>query len=148
MRSLPAYHFDNAWLAFDGVKDGNYYHSTVSCNTDVWLQYTFASSTSLVGYSLTSREQSCCAAADTPSGWNFQGSHDGSSWTTLHQVSGAPQFGASETRRYGLVDCALGASCTYMHYRVYFPANQLRHRDGGCQAVISEIEFFGPAPAL
>lgn len=80
-----------------------------------WVSYRFQTATpTVLGY----RIYACsgASASKVQSGWVFQGSNDGSSWTDLHTVTKEPAFSAKEGRVYFVKNPG-----AYSYYRIYVP---------------------------
>ena len=111
------------------------WHSISSCSTFQWIQYKFAAPQTVIGYSVTGRQGSL-ASADTPSGWNFEGSLDGSAWTVLDEVTNQVDWtGMGDTRTFG----PLTTNTAFMHYRLYFPSSYIGSR---CYIVLGQVQLY------
>jgi Flp pilus assembly pilin Flp len=79
-----------------------------------WLEYAFVSPVSVGSYCL----EPYAPGGDTsyePTAWLFQGSNDGSTWTTVDSQSGVSWAGTSSCASF-----ALSSPATYSQWRWYF----------------------------
>ncbi|MER6953181.1 alpha-1,2-mannosidase [Streptomyces sp. NPDC000618] len=110
------------WLVFDDTAE---------------LDFTLERPAAVASYRLTSAND---AQDRDPQDWRFQGSHDGSTWTTLDTRSGE-RF----TRRFETRDFAFANTASYRRYRLLITAN-----DGADEIQLSRVQFLagaGRAPA-
>jgi len=101
------------WNIFDGALSGTYY--VMAGSTGFW-QYQFDTAKTIVGYYIA------MPVGDTDRDivdWVFEGSNDGSSYTTLDTVTGESWTGFRNQHRY--FECDTTGSYTY--YRVTVTAN-------------------------
>ncbi len=117
---LPEYAFDDdlntKWLHF------------VSQNA--WISYHFEEGAVVNYYTITSADD---VPERDPKDWLFQGSNNGSTWTTLDQQSNQDFNTRFEKRAFLLTN-----STSYNYYRLYITEN---HGDGSIQ--LQELEFIG-----
>ncbi len=121
-------------LAFDDDGDTKWvYPDEPTYAEPVWIQFQFSSAKEILSYSIT-------PGSDPPEDWEFQGSNDGSSWTTLHTVLDAGLAAGTKES----FDCSTTGEYTY--YRFY-----IKDSGGGTDGVdIAEItmsETKDPPPA-
>jgi len=103
------------------------WHSASGTYLPQWLAIQFPSPTKVQTYSITART----TTGAIPRTWQFQGSNDGSTWTTLDTVTNDTTLTASATRTYTVDTPAL-----YLYYRVYITGT-----DGGRYASIGELRL-------
>jgi len=116
-----------AWKAFDGELDTDW------GSTDVppqWVRYQFSIARTIRQYTITATDNAF-DLPNTPKDWLFQGSNNGTDWTTLDSRSNEDGWSASETRTYQFAN-----STAYLYYRIYVTAN-----NGGDYVWIAEIEM-------
>lgn len=101
-----------ATMAFDG--DASTFWETNGTSTG-WVQAQLAVAVALTGYSLTSRSGFTTRA---PKDWTFQGSNDGSTWTTLDTRTGVTSWTGGDTKTF-----TFSNSTAYLYYRVNVTAN-------------------------
>jgi hypothetical protein len=82
--------------------------------TTGWLRYQFPAPATVVRYEIVAGNNYTTANAAT---WSFQGSNDGTNWTTLDSRSGVT-WTVNQVRTY-----TLSAPATYLYYRVNVTAN-------------------------
>jgi hypothetical protein len=92
-----------------------------------WLQYDFGASNGQV----VKRYTVSCADVNTrdPKDWQFQGSQDGSSWTTLNSQSGQTFAYRLQQKTYDI-----GNTTAYRYYRLNVTAN-----NGATQVAVAEL---------
>jgi fibronectin type 3 domain-containing protein len=118
--------------AFDGTSSSKWYSN--GGGTAGWLQYDLGSGNSRIvsGYDLTS-------ADDTPTrdpvNWHFQGSANGSSWTTLDTQSSQSFAARYYTQRYIFTN-----STAYRYYRLNILAN-----GGDTSIQLSDLTLLSPS---
>lgn len=114
-----------AWKAFDGVitGDSNGWHSLGGAPN--WLKYQFASSKIITRYTIKMRGINVWY----PIAWTFQGSNNGSDWTTLDTQS-SQSFSASEKKTYSFTN-----TTSYLYYQLYITSTY------GGYTVIQEVEM-------
>jgi hypothetical protein len=114
--------------AFDGkTDDGTWCWHSNSDAPPHWLTYDFGSGVTktITSYWLMRRPSS--GENYTPTAWNFQGSNDNSSWTTLDTKSGItlPQWpvdGNTNTQESLFAKYTISNTTAYRYYRWYFTA--------------------------
>lgn len=125
----------NAYAAFDDLSTRANSWFTSSPNTTGWVQYDFGSGVTktITHYSITAlaTDPATGDAAHAPNTWTFEGSNNGSSWTTLDTQTNAPGWATGEKRIY-----ATSNTTAYRYYRVNVSVNQ-----GGTILTINEIEL-------
>lgn len=104
------------WQAFDR-DTGNV--RWLSNTTTGWVQYDFGAGNAKIinYYAITGMNDT--ANNRNPKTWTLQGSNDGSSFTTVHSVTNAPQFSQNETRTY-----TMNNTTDYRYYRLNITAPQ------------------------
>jgi len=100
-----------AWKAFD--KDNSTYWSNYNNGVTDSLQYQFTSAKTISHYLVMPRASS----GRTPTAWTFQGSNNGSDWTTLDTITGQSMTGGAFT----IFACDTTGSYTY--YKWAFTAS-------------------------
>lgn len=132
-----------AYSAFNrnNTRESNNTWFTSAGNATGWIRYDFGSGNAKVikSYSLqpVPSNPSGSDATQAPKTWTFQGSNDGSSWTTLDTQTNAPSWATSEKRFYGISN-----TTAYRYYRVNVSANQ-----GGSILMISDIGMYATLEA-
>ena len=114
--------------AFDGNPGSKWYCNSASTG---WLQYDFGTGNAQV----VKRYTLNCADVDTrdPKNWNFMGSQDGSTWTTLDS-----QSNQSFVIRMGMNTYDIGNTTAYRYYRLDVTAN-----NGATTMAIAELGLWG-----
>lgn len=114
----------NAWFCFN--QDNSYTTLWTIAATSGWVSYQFPTGKIIKRYVI----KGGTSGINQPSGWQFQGSNDGSSWTTLETVTGyAMSAGGNYTSP------VLANSTSYTYYRVNITAST------GGSTSMSEIEM-------
>ena len=150
--TYPGY-FD-PWRAFNGFanlaqtdpgRNRNQWQSSVyPSSTPQWLQYQFAFPQSVTAYELSlihyvSTDPN--SGEMGPTSWQFQGSNDGSSWTTLdthtNYMSGNIHVTDPATR------FQIGSPQSFIYYRLYVTATQV-----GGNVGVTEFQMFSGASSL
>lgn len=105
-----------AWMLFDRNSATRW--TTTGGNTTGWVRYDFGSGNSKVikSYKITAYTG---VLTRHPKSWTFQGSNDGSTWTTLDTQTNVATWSASEARMY-----AISNTTAYRYYRLNVTANQ------------------------
>lgn len=99
-----------SWFTSQGVVTG-------------WIRYDFGAGNAkaITHYSMvaiSSNPNTSLDPAGAPKNWQFQGSNDGSTWTTLHSVTNAPTWGTQERRYFTTTN-----TTAYRYYRLNITAN-------------------------
>jgi fibronectin type 3 domain-containing protein len=100
-------------MAFDGLTSTKWYYGTVGGTG--WLQYKFSSATAVTEYRITSAND---VPQRDPAAWTFQGSNDGSVWTTLDTRTAQTFAARSQTNTYTIPN-----TTAYAYYRLNVTAN-------------------------
>lgn len=118
-----------AYKVFDG--DGT--TSWAPTSTTGWVRYDFGASNTktITYYSLRARNDGG-NIVNSPKDWTFEGSNDGSTWTTIHTVTNEPAWYLNEKRIYSSPN-----TNAYRYYRVNISAVQT----GGTNLVVGEFEL-------
>lgn len=123
---------NQAWMAFDNDPTVNHRWISASLNS-AWLRYDFGSGNtkiitaySVVGFSIGDSNDSA------PKTWTFEGSPDGSTWTTLDTQTGAPAWAGEEKRTYSITN-----TTAYEFYRINISAVQTT----GSHVEVAEMEL-------
>ncbi|ATL47936.1 hypothetical protein COR50_12580 [Chitinophaga caeni] len=122
------------------VIDNNTYSKYLTFHATTWLQFQGANSSTVTSYSVTSAND---YPDRDPKSWTFEGSNNGSSWTTLHTVSNH-----SFINRFQKSNFSFSNSTAYTYYRLNITAN-----NGASITQMAEWEIFGtgsgsiPGPA-
>ena len=105
-----------AHMAFDVSNSTKW----VGNKSSAWLQFQFADGGSRVvqWYSITSAADIATYPGRAPKSWYFQGSNDGSSWTTLDTETNQADTTNSDTRTYYTSN-----TTSYKYYRLNITAN-------------------------
>ncbi|HEY0944663.1 MAG TPA: discoidin domain-containing protein [Opitutaceae bacterium] len=117
---------EGAAQAFDGSSATKWFASNVST---AWVQYRFADSDAriVVRYDITSASD---VANRDPRDWQFQGSHDGVTWTTLDTRTGELFATRRQTKQYGIAN-----TTAFEFYRLTISAT----RGAGSGIQLSEL---------
>jgi len=118
-----------AWKAFDKSYAGN--NAWAPTPNVGWLRYQFDVAKMVDGYAI-SAESGEYGANRSPRDWTFQGSNDGSSWTTLDTKTGIT-FADGETRVYSFTN-----TTAYSYYQINVTAN-----NGDTYLTIGELKMAG-----
>ncbi len=112
--------------------DGNTATKWLTFATTGWIQYEFGGSSSYAvnQYTITSAND---MPTRDPNSWTFEGSNDGSNWTTLDTQSGQSFASRFQTNTYNISN-----STAYRIYRLNITAN---HGDSSTQ--LSEMAMYG-----
>jgi hypothetical protein len=128
-----------SWLANQSY-DYPVWHSEYSISvSDHWVKYVFPVQVVINSYYITARSSSWI-----PTAWNFQGSNDGSSWTTIDTLNG--QFPTSSIASSGLTTSAMSQysstnTTAYKEYRLQFL--NTNYGTTGVYVAISELVMVG-----
>ncbi len=105
---------EGAAQAFDGLTSTKWYNA--AGGTTGWLQeYLGGAAKVVIGYSLTSAND---VPGRDPKNWQFQGSQNGTAWTTLDAQAGQTFASRFLTQQY-----AISNSTAYGYYRLNITAN-------------------------
>ena len=104
---------EGAAQAFDGNINTKWY-DPVTGGTG-WLQYQLASAASVDTYVLTSAGD---VPQRDPASWQFQGSNNGTTWTTLDTETGQVFANRGQAQNYNLTN-----TTSYLYYRLNVTAN-------------------------
>lgn len=104
---------DNAFYVFDGTKVDGWFGSAPP-DENQWIQYQFPSAKVITSYRMASNFASTQGA---PSAWVFQGSNNGSDWTTLDSQSGVTSWVNDVPKSF-----AVATPGSYLYYRITFTA--------------------------
>ena len=99
----------------DNLPDGNPYSKWLTFTETGWATYEVDTPVTVKQYALTSAND---APDRDPKDWDFQGSNDGATWTTLDSRSGQ-DFG----KRYEMRTFDVAGDTAYTHYRLRITAN-------------------------
>ena len=99
----------------DGIIGGSSNSWSASAVAPAWVQAQLASAAVATAYTIIARLD---APDSAPSTWTFEGSNDGSSWTTLDTQSGQ-SWNAGQRRQY-----IFSNSTSYVYYRLNMSAAQ------------------------
>jgi hypothetical protein len=101
----------NASNAFDRNSGSQWFYSGVSG----WLQYDLGHTETVQRYTVISSSD---RVARDPKDWQFQGSNDGTAWTTLDT-----QSGQAYAQRYEMKSFTVASPAAYRYYRLNITAN-------------------------
>ena len=108
------------WTAFTGSNpnDGNGGHGWITNGTSTgWLRYQFPSAVTALGYAI--RPWWCDTyPGRTPKTWTFQGSNDGTTWTTLDTQTNWASANSSDWATF-----TVGSPGSYLYYQLNVSAN-------------------------
>lgn len=129
-----------AWRAGDGIVasgDGNKVWCSTAGQTG-WLQVDFGSGSSIAidTYKLTAGVSGWSHNTHAPKTWTFQGSNNGSSWTTLDTRTNVAAWSANEERTYSFSN-----STAYRYYRLNVTAT-----GSGSYILVAEMVLIGASP--
>jgi len=122
-----------AWKTLDG---GASYWIGTGSGVD-WVKYDFGSGNSYVVRSYWIRVDNVPEPNRAPKNWTFEGSNDGSTWTTLHTVTNQTSWDNNETRYFTPTD----TSTAYRYFRINITANN----GDATYTQIDEVFFFTTA---
>lgn len=120
----------NDTLAYNAFDNNSFTGWNPTSGTTGWLRYKFASAKVINRYAITPQQ-----AARAPKTWTFQGSNDGSDWTTLD----------TQTNITGWVDntprtpFSFSNTIAYLYYRLNVTAN-----NGDASLMIAELAMYQP----
>ncbi len=123
----------NPWRAIGGT---GYGWLTASSDMPAWLQYNLASPQVVSAYSIIPWSADNFPAR-TPTSWTFQGSNNGSTWTTLDTRTGFTSWTISTAYLFSATN-----TTSYSYYRLYITANV----GGNAYTGIQQIKLFGTTP--
>jgi alpha-L-fucosidase 2 len=106
---------ENAAKAFDGSTATKWYNSNIAPSGWLRFQYGGGAGWALSQYSLTSAND---VPQRDPRDWQFQGSNDGATWTTLDTRSGETFSSRFQTKTYTFAN-----TTAYRYYRLNVTAN-------------------------
>ncbi|MBW8782915.1 MAG: RICIN domain-containing protein [Verrucomicrobia bacterium] len=106
---------EGAAMPFDGNAGSKWYNN--GAGTTGWIQYDFGTSLTQTIKYYTVRAANDVSGRD-PKDWQFQGSSDGSTWTTLDT-----QSGQTFTYRYLANTYTIASPAAYRYYRLNITAN-------------------------
>ena len=125
---------NDAFRAFDRVYTTGTYFETGIGNSTGWLSMDFGSSIIIDGYTIFASN----AQTTSPQNWQFQGSNNNSTWTTLHTVTLPSAIAAGSS--YSI--SSIGNTTSYRYYRINITLN------GGANSIrITELELYQPGTA-
>lgn len=116
------------WRAFD--KNTSTQYLSYTGNLPNYLGYVFASAKKIVGYGIRS------GTYQAPTTWTFQGSNNGSTWTTLDTKTNETVSSSSITK-YSFPN-----SSFYTYYRLYVTAVKDATGGGGFYFSMNEMEMY------
>lgn len=106
-----------AYRAFDKVNVGDAGNGWACSGTSGWLQYQFPSSHIITQYTVTNRDAGVLSRA--PKSWTFQGSSDGSSFTTLDTQTNITDWASTTIKHtYPITN-----TTSYTYYRLNITAS-------------------------
>lgn len=114
--------------AFDDSNSTQWYSTATAFPN--WIRYQFASGKTIRRYTITG---SFNLPTYSPKTWVFEGSNDGSTWTTLDTQTSVANWTATEKRTYNITN-----STSYTYYRLYVTATEAGGSNG---TIITEIEM-------
>lgn len=120
-------------IAQDLTAAGEIYRTKIEVpfdNLPGWLQYLFGSAQTAYGYSITSRSG---FADRAPKTWTFEGSNNGSSWTTLDTQTNITSWTGGDTKSY-----TIASPASYTYYRLNVSAN-----NAGSLLLVEEMTING-----
>jgi hypothetical protein len=122
-----------AWKAFDRDSTSTEW-STSGTSGIGWLSYDFGSGNAKVitYYSVLGRPTTEPNTTVQPKDWTFEGSNNGSSWTSIDSRTAAPVWGAGELRTYSAAN-----TTAYRYYRINVSANW-----GSSNLAIGELAMY------
>lgn len=115
-----------AWKTMDN--DNATYWATNNTTTG-WIRYQFPAAHIVVKYTMTA---SSALTSSTPKNWTFEGSNDGTNWTTLDTQTNQTGWTSNQKRTY-----TFSNTTAYSYYRINVSVN-----NGGAYVVIAEWEIF------
>ncbi|RAJ10690.1 putative secreted protein (Por secretion system target) [Chitinophaga skermanii] len=120
--------------------DNSIFSKYLTFNATTWVQFQAANSAVVTSYAITSAND---APTRDPKNWTFQGSNDGTNWTTLHTVTNHAFLNRFQKSKFSFSN-----TTSYTRYRLNITANA-----GATITQLAEWEIYGvgtgtiPAPA-
>lgn len=105
--------------------------------TTGWISFQFTSAQTVATYALAPLNMSGNTSR-TPSAWTFDGSNDGSSWTTLDTITSQTGWSVGEIRTY-----TIASPGSYVYYRLNISAN-----NGDGYLGLSQLYFNSGTPVV
>jgi len=116
-----------AWMAMDSNSD-TFWTPYAAPRTQGWLQYQLTSAKIVTKYTILNSYNIYCSPKD----WTFQGSNNGTSWTTLDTQTNQTGWVLNTKRTYSFSN-----STPYSYYRINITSD-----NGGGAVVITQWELF------
>lgn len=110
--------------------DNDPYSKYLASATTTWLRFYLPGSATVTRYAVTSAND---ASDRDPRNWQFQGSNDGSSWTTLDTKVNQRFDGRYQRRLYAITN-----TTAYTYYRLNITAN-----NGATLTQMAELQLYG-----
>jgi hypothetical protein len=121
------------WLAFGGTPSNAFISTAVPCS----LQLDTGASNSYVLSSYAIASGYDIGDAGAPTAWTLEGSHNGSTWTTLDTQTGITTFGyPGDTATYAIA----GSPAPYRYFQINVTATK-----GGAFAEVGQLYLYGTA---
>lgn len=114
--SASSTYVGGAWAAYRAMDNASSSRWCAKVVVPAWLKYAFDSGVTKTARKYTIRGNPSGQEGKNPKSWTFQGSNNGSSWTTLDTQSNIA-FSAGQLRSF-----AFSNSTAYRYYRLYITA--------------------------
>lgn len=138
-----------AFNVFDSqlLRNNTWFSGPTAHTNTGWVRYDFGSGVTriITAYSMTPVPTDAVLGGTTndpasaPKNWTFEGSNDGTTWTTLDTQASAATWGVAEKRIFSITN-----TTAYRYYRVNVSANQ-GGASGQDLVMISEIQLLASA---
>lgn len=106
-----------AWKALDGDPSGFWGTDYPVTTMPAWWKVDLGTARTVRRYALSARNDAYYQ--DSPKDWEFQGSNDNTSWTTLHSTTGQTGWTSGQTRTFSVAN-----ETAYRYYRFVITAHQ------------------------
>lgn len=138
----PSYVFDGLFHYNDNQPNGGEWHSGFDRSAPHWLKIQFQQAYTITTYRIWSGQNGTPTWA--PAYYQFQGSNDGTSWTTLDSRTNSPPpswTGGDAGAVTAYVENAVASPGSYTQYRLYINGTP-QENSLSAYAIIGEIELF------
>ena len=130
-RATTVHYSSSSYTPYKAFDDdvGTYWDGCCTGYPNQWLEYSFTSAVTVITYKIMTMTSEC------PAAWHFQGSMNGTAWSTIDTVTG------QVCHEYSFESYVVSSPGSYVHYRWVF--NQAT--SGGNGYRIREINMMGHA---
>lgn len=126
-----------AWRAFDRSIAEDYAGWLTSDSLPGWVGYKFVSPKVINSYAVVSPSYPTHWPY-APSTWQFQGSNDGTNWTTVDTRSGITWSSARERKEF-----SIASPQSFLYYRLYVTTNASGASTSGAGTGVDELQMSG-----